>query len=269
MRKAWAFMLLAVVGAVLAPSSSVVSPGLANASSHREAPLISEDPTADNTDLYAFRSPDKPNTLTIVSQLDPGRGSRRRAELLHVLARRAKYHIYVDRNGDGKPDITYNFRFKTPTGPYFLGNTQQTWTATRNGKRVRDRQDADQQHRPALQRLRRRQGLRGRRREDDRHARTASRSSPASVTIRSSRDVGAIFDLVAIRKAGTTGNKGGGKDFLSGYNVHTIALQIPISQVDTQSRTRSASGRRPTARTSPSTASSTAAGRRSPASATR
>ena len=50
-------------------------------------------------------------------------------------------------------------------------------------------------------------------------------------------DVGAIFDLVAIRKAGTTGNAGGGKDFLSGYNVHTIALQIPIAQVDTQSHT--------------------------------
>src|SRR5205823_6989768 len=48
-------------------------------------------------------------------------------------------------------------------------------------------------------------------------------------------DVGAIFDLVAIRKAGTTGNQGGGKDFLSGYNVHTIALQIPISQVNTHS----------------------------------
>jgi hypothetical protein len=48
-------------------------------------------------------------------------------------------------------------------------------------------------------------------------------------------DVGAIFDLVAIRKAGTTGNMGGGKDFLSGYNVHTIALQIPIAQVDTKS----------------------------------
>ena len=34
----------------------------------------------------------------------------------------------------GKPDLTYSFRFKTPTGPYFLGNTQQTWTATLNGK---------------------------------------------------------------------------------------------------------------------------------------
>jgi hypothetical protein len=36
------------------------------ASSHREAPLISMDPMADNTDLYAFRSPDRPDTVTIV-----------------------------------------------------------------------------------------------------------------------------------------------------------------------------------------------------------
>ena len=43
-------------------------------------------------------------------------------------------------------------------------------------------------------------------------------------------DVGAIFDLLAIRKG--TGATGGGKDFLAGYAVHTIALQIPKSQLD-------------------------------------
>src|SRR5690242_1541104 len=48
------------------------APSAAKASSHREAPLISEDPSADNTDLYAFRSPDKPDTLTIVSNFIPG-----------------------------------------------------------------------------------------------------------------------------------------------------------------------------------------------------
>ena len=39
----------------------------AAASSHREAPLISHDPPADNTDLYAFVSPDKPDTVTIIA----------------------------------------------------------------------------------------------------------------------------------------------------------------------------------------------------------
>ena len=42
-----------------------------DASSHREAPLISNDPLADNTDLYAFRSPDNPSTVTIVADYIP------------------------------------------------------------------------------------------------------------------------------------------------------------------------------------------------------
>ncbi|MDQ3710056.1 MAG: DUF4331 domain-containing protein, partial [Actinomycetota bacterium] len=41
------------------------------ASSHREAPLITEDPVADNTDVYAFVSPDKPNTVTLISNWIP------------------------------------------------------------------------------------------------------------------------------------------------------------------------------------------------------
>src|ERR1700741_99745 len=45
--------------------------GNAMASSHREAPLISSDPLADNTDLYAFRSPDNPNTITIIANYIP------------------------------------------------------------------------------------------------------------------------------------------------------------------------------------------------------
>ncbi len=41
------------------------------ASSHREAPLISTDPLADNTDVYAFRSPDDTNTVTIIANYIP------------------------------------------------------------------------------------------------------------------------------------------------------------------------------------------------------
>jgi hypothetical protein len=41
------------------------------ASSHREAPLISNDPLADNTDLYAFRSPDNPDMITIIANYIP------------------------------------------------------------------------------------------------------------------------------------------------------------------------------------------------------
>ena len=46
-------------------------PQAAEASSHREAPLIATDPTADNTDLYAFVSPDRPDTVTFVANYVP------------------------------------------------------------------------------------------------------------------------------------------------------------------------------------------------------
>ena len=55
--------------AVAAVGAITLGPGNGTASSHREAPLIAEDPSADLTDLYAFRSPDKPNTVTILANV--------------------------------------------------------------------------------------------------------------------------------------------------------------------------------------------------------
>jgi hypothetical protein len=235
MRKV-AFVLLAAAGAtLLALFAGRLAPGSSTASSHREAPLISEDPTADNTDLYAFRSPDKPNTLTIVSNWIPGEDPAAGPNY-YTFSQSAKYNIYVDRNGDGRPELTYSFRFKTPTGPYFLGNTQQNWTATLNGKPFASGKTPIDNIGPRFN------GFVGV--KDYETAAEATIVTKNGVKIFAGQrddpffgDVGAIFDLVAIRKAGTTGNMGGGKDFLSGYNVHAIALQIPISQVDTKSHT--------------------------------
>src|SRR5262245_8796279 len=82
------------------------------ASSHREAPLISQDPTADNTDLYAFVSPDKPDTVTIIANYipleQPAGGPNFPAFDDSVL-----YEIHVDNDGDAKEDLTYQFRFTT------------------------------------------------------------------------------------------------------------------------------------------------------------
>ncbi|MFN4254331.1 MAG: DUF4331 domain-containing protein [Saprospiraceae bacterium] len=82
-----------------------------SASSHREAPLIANDPLADNTDLYAFRSPDNPNTVTLIACYIP-------AELphggpnFHTFGENIRYEIHVDNNtatpGD---DVTYRFTF--------------------------------------------------------------------------------------------------------------------------------------------------------------
>src|SRR6266567_1267506 len=126
-------LLVAAVAALLAVFLGRLAPSTSSASSHREAPLISEDPTADNTDLYAFRSPDKPSTFTVVSNWIPGEDTAAGPNY-YTFSQSARYNIYIDTNGDGRPNVTYRFRFKTPTGPYFLGNTQQNWTATLNGK---------------------------------------------------------------------------------------------------------------------------------------
>ena len=225
-----ALVALALTAALLRGSG----PGAAIASSHREAPLISEDPTADNTDLYAFRSPDQPNTLTIVANWIPGEDPAAGPNY-YTFSQTARYNIHIDRNGDGKPDVTYSFHFKTPTGPFFLGNTQQTSrhrcgrkaSPCRFAARPRSTTSARATTPATTRPLRRRRSS----------SRAAARSSPASVTIRSSPTSARSSTCVAIRKAGTTGNMGGGKDFLSGYNVHSIVLQIPISLVDTQAHT--------------------------------
>ena len=53
-------------------------------SSHREAPEISKDPVADSTDLYAFVSTDQPDTVTLIANYIPLRGTRRWSQLLRV-----------------------------------------------------------------------------------------------------------------------------------------------------------------------------------------
>ena len=59
------------VGATMASGSALLSPGTSSASSHREAPFVSNDPAIDNTDVYAFRSPDKQDTVSFVASWSP------------------------------------------------------------------------------------------------------------------------------------------------------------------------------------------------------
>ena len=81
-------------------------------SSHREAPEISKDPVADNADVYAFVSPDKPDSVTIISNFvplqDPAGGPN-----FFEFGDDVLYSIYIDNNGDAKPDIEYQFGFKS------------------------------------------------------------------------------------------------------------------------------------------------------------
>jgi hypothetical protein len=81
-------------------------------SSHREAPAIAKDPVADSTDLYAFVSPDAPNTVTLIANYIPLEGPDGGPNFFEF-GDDVLYAIYIDNDGDAKPDVTYQFRFRT------------------------------------------------------------------------------------------------------------------------------------------------------------
>lgn len=121
-------------------------------SSHREAPQISTDPVADSTDLYAFVSPDRPDHVTIIANYIPLE-SPDGGPNFYEFGEDVLYEIHIDNDGDGFAEITYQFRFTTflddadtflyNTGPILsLGDTswnrKQSYSVTRinqvNGK---------------------------------------------------------------------------------------------------------------------------------------
>jgi hypothetical protein len=80
--------------------------------SQREAPEIGTDPVADCSDLYAFVSPDAADTVTIIATYLPRRPAGERS-VFFEFGDGVLYEIHVDSNGDGRPDLTYQFRFRT------------------------------------------------------------------------------------------------------------------------------------------------------------
>ena len=89
-------------------------PGTASASSHSEAPLISQDPRADNTDLYAFVSPENTNTVTMIANYIPLEAPASGPNF-YSFDDSVLYEIKIDNNGDGAADIGYQFRFHDAT----------------------------------------------------------------------------------------------------------------------------------------------------------
>jgi hypothetical protein len=102
---------IAAAGVLLAGAFAGLGPGTSVASSHREAPLIAADPAADNTDLYAFVSPDRPGYLTFIANWipfeEPNGGPN-----FYPFATDAAYNIHVDNDGDAKPDASFRWSFK-------------------------------------------------------------------------------------------------------------------------------------------------------------
>ena len=98
--------------AAAAVGAATLGPGTGTASSHREAPLIAEDPSADLTDLYAFRSPDKPNTVTLLANVVPGEDPAAGPNW-YTFSPNARYNLTIDTNGDARPNVTYRFQFRS------------------------------------------------------------------------------------------------------------------------------------------------------------
>lgn len=115
------------IGKIIAATgviASVISAGvwesqtsLVEASSHREAPLIANDPLTDNTDLYAFRSPDDTNYVTIIANYIPfelPQGGPNYASF----GENIRYEVHIENDGTAGDDITYRFTFnKTNQDP--------------------------------------------------------------------------------------------------------------------------------------------------------
>lgn len=231
--------------------------------SHREAPSISTDPVADNTDLYAFVSPDAPDTVTLISNFvplqDPAGGPN-----FYSFGDDVQYAINVDNDGDGITDIAYVFSFKTTyqnTGTFLYNtgpissltdpnwNVRQSYTVTRyfNGPRGRSTKvlgtglpcppvNIGPRSTPNYASL----------------AAAAVNSVADGITVFAGQrgegfyvDLGSIFDLAALRPfqaahlitipdsdnypppTGSTGGVSGTK----GFNVHSIAIQVPKIQL--------------------------------------
>jgi hypothetical protein len=232
----------------LAAAVLAVLASLAGASSHREAPLISQDPAADNTDLYAFVSPDRPDTVTIIANYipleEPAGGPN-----FNQFSDDVRYEINVDNDGDGHEDISYRFRFKTTirnpdaflyaTGPITslddpAWNMPQTYTVTRVergaatvlGTNLRTPPvNVGPRSTPSYEAL----AAAAVQQVGGINVFAGQRDDPFFV------DLGSIFDLGGLRPFNTAHllplDPGPGVDGVGGYNTHTIAMQIPIAQL--------------------------------------
>jgi hypothetical protein len=216
------------------------------ASSHREAPLIANDPLADNTDLYAFRSPDDTNTVTIIANYVPlqlPQGGPNYASF----GENIRYEIHIENDGTSGDDITYRFTFsKTNQDPttFFnirLGqqNLKTTYIAEKsiNGAAFTTIVNNGIVPPPNIgprSISNATVGLGAANYDALMTAAIANATGGGNETIYCGPsddpffvDLGGIFDLGQTRAGGTGVNAP--EDGVACKNIHTIALKIPIS----------------------------------------
>ncbi|MBA2489191.1 MAG: DUF4331 domain-containing protein [Chloroflexi bacterium] len=222
------------------------------ASSHREAPGILSDRAADNTDVYAFVSPDKPDTVTIIGNWNPGLDSDEGPNF-YPFDEDLHYFFAIDNTGDGEEDIQFVFDFEKqianpdsflytgygpiedlsdPQGaPFAPSNITETYSVTMNDTELgsglavpppsigpRSTPNYDSYVEDTIHDL-----------GDGVKVFAGGRDDPFFV------DLGSIFDLGGLRPFNDLHllplPTAGGQDGLSAFNVNSIAIQVPIEML--------------------------------------
>ena len=242
---------LSLLAALLALAVAVP---LSIGSSHREAPNILKDPTADNTDVWAFTAPDAPGSLTVVANwiplADPAGGPN-----FYPLDENARYYVKIDNTGDGYEDVAYRWDFDTK-----FRNPNSFLYAAPGVTSVNDQKLNLVQTYDLYKETYRNRKLVGSKRIANNAPVVPDNVGPKTIpnfaqveaggvtplrgggkTIVTPADdaffvdLGAIFDGINIDKPGRPniglGNQGGGKDDVAGYNTKSFVLQVPESEV--------------------------------------
>jgi hypothetical protein len=244
--------LLIVLAALTA---AAVASALSFGSSHREAPRILKDPTADNTDVWAFTAPDAPDSLTVVANwiplADPAGGPN-----FYPLDENARYYVKIDNTGDGYEDVAYRWKFKTrfrnPNS--FLYAAPQVTSVDDPDLNLVQTYDL---YKETYNKHRRLVGVK--RIAHDApvvpdnvgpktipnfaqveaggvtHLKGGGKTIVTPADDAFFVDLGTIFDGINLDKPGRpnigTGNQGGGKDDVAGYNTKSFVLQVPEGEV--------------------------------------
>ncbi|MEV7006069.1 DUF4331 domain-containing protein [Streptosporangium sp. NPDC051022] len=231
---------LGLAGALTASSFALLRAEPGTASSHREAPMIAGDPRNDNTDVYAFVSPDKADTVTLMANFipfeEPNGGPN-----FYRFDTGSRYNIKIDGDGDARPDIVYQWTFRNEdrrgNDTFLYDNGPVTSLGDEN---LLFRQ------RYTLKRI----TPRGTRTLVANGVAAPSDTGPASMPDYAALRAQSIKDLPGGGKtfAGQSDEAffadlrvfdllyGGdlsevGQDTFKGYNVHTLALQVPKNEV--------------------------------------
>ncbi len=235
-----ALLGLGVAAALTASSLALLRTDSGDASSHREAPAIAGDPRNDNTDVYAFVSPDKAGTVTLLSNWIPFQEPQGGPNF-YTFDTKSRYNIKIDNNGDAKPDITYRWTFRDE-------DRRGTDTFLSNNGPVTSLDDRNLLYRQryTLKRIA--------------HGRTTTLVE-GGVVAPSNVGPASMPDYATLRAQAVTGLRGGGKAFAGqsdeaffldlrvfdllyggdltqvgqdttkGYNVSTLGLQVPVEDL--------------------------------------